>query len=109
MLEHSKSASKNPFDAEHEECVLRGENSKVEIRIYCPVEIQKFTVAGYNVVKGCWLKFHSYRFTHCEFTRADLRELLDLFNKIAKQMQYVDEIDEALHGIIRGEIQLLPC
>lgn len=107
-LEHSRSASRNPFDEEHEQCIVRGENSNIEIRIYCPVAIQKFTVAGYNVIKDCWLKFHSYRYTHCEFTRDDFTELLDLFNKIAKQMQYVTEIDDVLHGIINGEIPLLP-
>jgi len=106
-LEHSRSASRNPFDEEHEQFILRGENSDVEIRVYCPVAIQKFTVAGYNVIKDCWLKFHSYRFTHCEFTQDDFKELLDLFNKIAKQMQYVSEIDEVLHGIVNEEISLL--
>lgn len=68
--------------------------------------IQRFTVAGYNVVKDCWLKFHSYRFTHCEFTREDFKELLDLFNKIATQMQIVSVIDEILHDIISGDAQL---
>lgn len=106
-LEHSRSASRNPFDEEHEQFIVRGENSDIEIRVYCPVAIQKFTVAGYNVIKDCWLKFHSYRFTHCEFTQDDFKKLLDLFNKIAKQMQYVSEIDEVLHGIVNEEISLL--
>lgn len=106
-LEHSRAASHNPYDEENEEFIVRAENNDVAIRIYCPVTIQKFTVAGYNVVKDCWLKFHSYRFTHCEFTRDDLRELLDLFNKIATQMQYVAEIDEIVHGIVNGDISLL--
>ena len=105
-LEHSKSPSRNPFDEEHEQFIVRGENCDTEIRIYCPVAIQKFTVAGYNVIKDCWVKFHSYRYTHCDFTREDFKELLDLFNKIAKQMQYVSEVDEILHEIINGEIPL---
>lgn len=106
-LEHSRSSSHSPYDEESEEFIVRDENTDVEIRIYCPVAIQKFTVAGYNVVKDCWLKFHSYRFTHCEFSRDDLRELLDLFNKIATQMQYVTQIDEILHGVVGGEVPLL--
>lgn len=106
-LEHSRSASRSPFDEEHEQFILRGENTDTEIGIYCPVSIQKFTVAGYNVIKDCWLKFHSYRFTHCDFTQEDFRELLDLFNKIAKQMQYVSDIDEVIHGIVNEEIPLL--
>ncbi|MCD7726324.1 MAG: N-6 DNA methylase [Clostridiales bacterium] len=106
-LEHSRAAARNPYDEEHEEFIVRDEDTGTEIRVYCPVAIQKFTVAGYNVVKDCWLKFHSYRFTHCEFTRDDFRELLDLFNKIATQMQYVSEIDEIMHGIVSEEIPLL--
>lgn len=106
-LEHSRSATRNPYDEETEELVVRAENTDVEIRIYCPVAIQKFTIAGYNVIKDCWLKFHSYRFTHCEFSEEDLRELLDLLNKIATQMQYVAQIDEILHSIVGGEVSLL--
>ena len=106
-LEHSRSASRNPYDEETEEFVVRAENTDVEIRVYCPVAIQKFTIAGYNVVKDCWLKFHSYRFTHCDFSRDDFRELLDLFNKIASQMQFVAQIDEFLHAIVAGETPLL--
>lgn len=105
-VEHNRKSSRTPYDEENEEFVLRGENTNVEIRIYCPLAIQRFKVAGYNVVKDCWLKFHSYRFTHCEFTKDDLRELLDLFNKIAKQMQYVSEIDEILHSMIGNEVPL---
>lgn len=106
-LEHSRSVSRSPYDEENEELVVRAENSDVEIRVYCPAAIQKFTVAGYNVIKDCWLKFHSYRFTHCEFRKDDFRELLDLLNKIATQMQIVAQIDEYLHGIVNGEIPLL--
>lgn len=68
--------------------------------------IQRFTVAGYNVVKDCWGKFHSYRFTHREFTREDFKELLDLLNKIATQMHIVSVIDDILHNIISGDTQL---
>ncbi len=106
-LEHSRSASRTPYDEENEEFVVRAENSDVEIHVFCPVAIQKFTVAGYNVVKDCWLKFHSYRFTHCEFSRDDFRELLDLFNRIAVQMELVSQIDEIVHGLVDGEISLL--
>lgn len=106
-LEHSRSASKNPYDEENEQFIVRDEVNGTEIRVYCPLAIQKFNVAGYNVVKDCWLKFHSYRFTHCEFTAQDFRELLDLFNIIATQMRIVTEIDEVIHGIVDGDTPLL--
>lgn len=106
-LEHSRSAARNPYDEEREEFIVRDEISGTAIRIYCPIAIQKFTIAGYNVIKDCWVKFHSYRFTHCDFTRDDLKELLDLFNKIASQMQIVSEIDDVLHEIVSGNVPLL--
>lgn len=106
-LDHSRSAAKSPYDEENEQLIVRDDSSGEEIRVYCPLSIQRFTVAGYNVVKDCWLKFHSYRFTHCEFTRTDFKELLDLLNKIAVQMQNVSEIDELMHQIFNGEIPLL--
>lgn len=107
-LEHSRSASKTPYDEENETLILRDENSDNEIRIFCPVSLQNFTVSGYNVIKDCWLKFHSYRFTHCEFAREDLKDLLDLLNKIAKQMQYVAEVDDLLHSIIEDGDSIIP-
>lgn len=107
-LEHSRSASKTPYDQENETLIIRDENSGAEIRIFCPVAIQNFTVSGYNVIKDCWLKFHSYRFTHCEFVREDLKDLLDLLNKIAKQMQYVAEVDDLVHSIIEDGDCIIP-
>ncbi len=106
-LEHSRSAARSPYDEENEEFILRDEASRTSIRIYCPITLQKFTIAGYNVIKDCWLKFHSYRFTHCDFTVDDFRELLDLFNKIASQMQIVSMIDEVIHEIVSGNVPLL--
>lgn len=106
-LEHSRSAAKNPYDEENEQFFVQDEVTGNAIQIYCPVALQKFTIAGYNVIKDCWIKFHSYRFTHCDFTRDDFKELLDLCNKIAKQMQIVTEVDEVMHSIVNGEIALL--
>ena len=106
-LEHSRSAARNPYDEENEEFIVRDEATGASIRVYCPIALQKFTIAGYNVIKDCWLKFHSYRFTHCDFTRDDLKKLLDLFNKIASQMQIVSDVDELMHEIVSGSLSLL--
>ncbi len=106
-LEHSRAATKNPFDEEAEEFLVRDEVSGDIVRVYCPVAIQRFTIAGYNVIKDCWLKFHSYRFTHCDFTKEDFRGLLDLFNRIAAQMQIVSEIDELVHKIVDGTTDII--
>ena len=105
-LEHSKSKNKTPYDELHECLILRDEQLRAQITVPCPAVIQRFTVAGYNVIKDCWLKFHSYRFTHCSFTRDDFKELLDLLNKIQLQMEYVREVDDIVHSIINGDILL---
>ena len=99
-LEHSRSQAKSPFDEEREVLYIRDENSSTVIEIYCPVSLQIFKVSGYAVIKDCWLKFHSYRYTHCDFKKEDLKELLDLLNAIAMQMRIVSEIDEIIHLII---------
>ena len=106
-LEHSKSAARNPFDEENEKLNLRDELSGHVLSIDCPVALQNFTVSGYNVVKDCWLKFHSYRYTHCDFMASDLKELLDLLNILQVQTLYVAKIDEIVHRIIDGQIHLL--
>ena len=106
-LEHSRSAAREPYDEENEEFIVSDETTGASIRVYCPIALQKFTIAGYNVIKDCWLKFHSYRFTHCDFTQDDFRDLLDLFNKVASQMQIVSEIDDVMHEIVSGNIPLL--
>ena len=104
---HSRSAAKSPFDAETEELVLRSEDSPIEIRVPCPVAIQRFTVSGYNVLKDCYLKFRSYRYTNCEFTRQDLSALLDLLNAIATQQRLTLEVDEFVRRIVAGDIPLI--
>ena len=106
-LAHGRAASLTPYDEENEELILRDEAGQSEIRICCPVAVQKFTVSGYNVLKDCWLKFHSYRYTRCEFTRDDLRALLDLINKIPMQMKLVSDVDDIVHNIIEGKISLI--
>ena len=106
-LMHSRSAAKSPFDAETEELVLRSEDSPIELRVPCPVAIQRFTISGYNVLKDCYLKFHSYRYTNCEFTRQDLSALLDLLNAIATQQRLTLEVDEFVRRIVAGDIPLI--
>ena len=106
-LEHSRVAARNPYDEEHEKLRIRDEETGSIIEIDCPIDIQKFTVAGYNVIKDCWLKFHSYRYTHCVFKKEDLKDLLDLLNILAMQIRYVSEIDEIVHDIVSEKIALL--
>lgn len=107
QLEHGRAVTQDPFDIENEELILRNSQHTQEIRVYCPIAIQNFTVSGYNVIKDCWLKFHSHRFTNCDLTREELTELLNLLNSIAVQMRYVAQVDEYVHRIISGDLPLL--
>ena len=106
-LLHNKQAACSPYDEENEELILRNTDDDKVIRMYCPIALQHFTIGGYNVIKDCWIKFHSYRYTRCDFTRADFKELLDLLNKISIQMQIVEEIDEIMHDIVSSNIALM--
>ena len=105
-LEHSRAVANSPYDEENEQFIIKDEITGNSIKVFCPIALQKFTIAGYNVIKDCWLKFHSYRYTHCDFTHDDFKDLLDLFNKIALQMKIVSKVDDILHCMINGEIQL---
>lgn len=106
-LEHSRSAARDPYDAENEKLNIRDEQNGQVLEIDCPIALQKFTVAGYNVIKDCWIKFHSYRYTNCMFKKEDLKDLLDLLNKLSMQMRYVSEVDEIVYEIVSEKIALV--
>ncbi|MBQ3839175.1 MAG: N-6 DNA methylase [Fibrobacter sp.] len=107
-LDHSWSSFQSPYDEENELLIIRDVNKQEDtVKIYCPVALQQFTIAGYNVIKDCWLKFHSYRYTHCDFSKNEFKELLDLLNKMAKQIQIISEIDKIVKDIVKGNIPLL--
>lgn len=96
--------SAHPFDEENEQLILTDGASK--INVYCPVELQRLNISGYDVIKSIWLKFHSYDFTHCEFTGEDMRTLLDFLNTIAMHTVYVAQIDNAVREILNGSQEL---
>lgn len=97
--------SVHPFDEEKELLILT--DGRTEIKVYCPAALQKLNISGYDVVKSVWLKFNSYNFTHCEFTKDDMRSLLDFLNTIETHTRIVAEIDEKVRPILHNEIELL--
>lgn len=99
------SNSAHPFDEENEQLILT-DGTKV-INVYCPIELQKLNISGYDIIKGVWLKFNSYDFTHCDFTSMDIRKLLDFLNTLATHTQYVAQIDDAVRVILNGEANLI--
>ncbi len=66
-----------------------------------------YLISGYDVIKSVWLKFNSYNFTHCEFTKEDMRGLLDFLNTIETHTRIVAEIDEKVRSILHKEKELL--
>jgi predicted helicase len=95
----------HPFDAENELLLLTDGNRTIEI--YCPLSLQRLNISGYDVIKAVWLKFNSYNFTHCEFTRDDMKRLLDFLNTIATHEKYVEKLDEIIAPILSGEVPLV--
>ena len=59
------------------------------------------------MIKAVWLKFNSYDFTHCEFTKDDMKRLLDFLNTIAMHEKYVEKLDEIVAPILEGSVPLV--
>lgn len=95
---------KQPFDEINEELVLQDDSD--EVRIHCPLYLQKLSIAGYEVIKT-WLKFNSYASTHCTCTREDMRGLLNFLNSLAMHVEYVAGVDEIMHDVIDEKIGLI--
>ena len=97
--------SVHPFDEENEKLILT--DGKNEIRVSCPIELQKLNISGYDVVKNVWLKFNSYNFTHCDFMGEDLVRLLDFLNILVAHRIIVDKIDDMVIQILSEKVHLI--
>lgn len=93
------SNSTHPFDEENELLILT--DGKTQVKVYCPVALQKLNISGYDVIKSVWLKFHSYNFTHCEFTKTDMKDLLNFLNTIETHSRIVAELDDAVRAVLQ--------
>ena len=97
--------SVHPFDEENEKLILT--DGKNEIRVSCPIELQKLNISGYDLVKNVWLKFNSYNFTHCDFTGEDVVRLLDFLNILVAHRIIVDKIDDIVIQILSEKVHLI--
>lgn len=97
--------SSNPFDEENNELIITDGN--INIRIHCPVALQRLNISGYDLIKSVWLKFHSYAFTHCDFGRDDVKQLLDFLNTLEEHTRIVALIDEVVRDILHGTTRQL--
>lgn len=95
----------HPFDEENELLILT--DGTIKIPIYCPLALQHLNISGYDVIKSVWLKFNSYNFTHCEFTKNDMESLLNFLNTIATHAEYVAKVDDLVRGILNGNVELI--
>lgn len=95
----------HPFDAENELLLLT--DGRITIYINCPLSLQRLNISGYDVIKAIWLKFNSYDFTHCEFTKDDMKRLLNFLNTIAIREKCIEELDEIIALILSGDVQLI--
>ena len=46
-------------------------------------------------------------FTHCDFTKDDMKRLLDFLNTIATHEKYVCELDELIAPILNGSVTFM--
>ncbi len=95
----------HPFEEDAEQLLLS--DGSVTIALPCPLSLQRLNISGYDVIKGVWLKFHSYDYTHCAFTQDDMRCLLDFLNTIATHEKLVEKLDETLLPVLQGKVRLL--
>lgn len=96
--------SKPLFDEVNEELVLQDDEK--EIRIHCPLSLQKLSIAGYEVIKT-WFKFHSSACTHCTCSGSDIKDLLDFLNSLAHHVRFVADIDAVMHDIVDEKVALI--
>lgn len=101
-LQHSK--SNMPFNEENETLLLTDGNQVLSIP--CPLSLQHMNISGYNLIKDVWLKFNSYSYAHCEFTRDDMERLLNFLNILAMHERYVEQLDEIMIPVLNGEVSL---
>lgn len=95
----------HPFDEENELLFLTDGNKTIEVR--CPLSLQRLNISGYDVIKKVWLKFNSYDFTHCEFTKNDMKRLLDFLNTVATHEKCVAKLDGIIAPILNGAVPLV--
>lgn len=94
----------HPFDEENELLLLS--DGDTTIPILCPLSLQRLNISGYAVIKAVWLKFNSYDYTHCEFTKDDMKRLLNFLNTLAIHERLVKKLDEVISPVINGEVSL---
>ncbi|MCH5280545.1 MAG: N-6 DNA methylase [Lachnospiraceae bacterium] len=97
--------SVHPFDEESEKLILT--DGKIEIKISCPIELQKLNISGYDVVKNVWLKFNSYNFTHCDFSGEDVVRLLDFLNTLVTHRTLIGKIDDVVMRIVSNKVDFI--
>ena len=94
-----------PFDEENETISLT--DGRTLITIPCPLDVQRLSIGGYEIIKNVWMKFNSYAFMNCEFSADDMEKFLNLINKLLEYVELVGEIDNVMHDIIEGSYPLI--
>lgn len=83
------------------------EGNKVRIVIE-PIaeEVLEFRVSGYEVV-GQWLRMYTYAYMRTTFKKEDFRKLLELLERIRRQIEVTQELDDEIAQLLKGEEDLL--
>lgn len=94
----------HPFNENPEQLLLS--DGSAMITVPCPLSLQRLNISGYDVIKGVWLKFNSFDYTHCAFTQDDMRRLLNFLNTIAVHEKLVEKLDDILLPVLQGKVSL---
>jgi len=69
-------------------------------------EVTNFEIAGNKPVYE-WLKLHSFPFIRRNFKSDDFKEFLSLLNRIERQIDLLDEVDETMKRLTSTNIELI--
>lgn len=58
-----------------------------------------------TLIKNVWLKFYSYDFTHCDFSKDDMRKTLDFLNTLQERAVLVNKMDLLMEQVLRKETE----
>lgn len=88
------------YSDESEELLLYGQDVSSPVSVPCPQELYSMVIAGYNLVKDIWIKFHMDSYQKVCFTQSDLCDLFDFLNRLHARKAIIANIDNLMRPVI---------
>ncbi len=85
-----------------------GEDYRPRIEIAnIPDGVLQLRVSGYPPIQQ-WLKIHTRTYARTEFTKEDMRSLCALLERISRQIDILERVNDTVQGLIDAPSDLLP-